>query len=61
MIEHGRIVERGTYRQLLARDGPFRRLAAELDRYCSRAMSDFHALLNEQIGHEFAVPWKNSA
>jgi ATP-binding cassette subfamily B protein len=30
VIDHGRIVERGSYRQLMARDGTFRRLAAEL-------------------------------
>jgi ATP-binding cassette subfamily B protein len=30
VVEHGRVVQRGTERQLLARDGPFRRLAREL-------------------------------
>jgi ABC-type multidrug transport system fused ATPase/permease subunit len=30
VVEHGRVVQRGTERQLLARDGPFRRLASEL-------------------------------
>jgi ATP-binding cassette subfamily B protein len=30
VIEHGRIVQRGTERQLLAEDGPFRRLAHDL-------------------------------
>ena len=30
MIEHGRIVQRGTERELLAEDGPFRRLAHDL-------------------------------
>ncbi|MDP8911537.1 MAG: ABC transporter ATP-binding protein/permease [Actinomycetota bacterium] len=31
VIEHGRIVQRGTERELLAQDGPFRRLAHELE------------------------------
>ena len=30
VLDHGRIVERGTYRQLMAADGTFRRLATEL-------------------------------
>ncbi|HEY8315273.1 MAG TPA: hypothetical protein VIG35_00300, partial [Gaiellaceae bacterium] len=30
VIEHGRIVQRGTERELLAADGPFRRLAHDL-------------------------------
>jgi ATP-binding cassette subfamily B protein len=30
VVEHGQIVERGTERELLARDGPFRRLARDL-------------------------------
>ena len=31
VIEHGRVVQRGTERELLAQDGPFRRLAHALD------------------------------
>ena len=30
VVEHGRIVQRGTERELLAEDGPFRRLARDL-------------------------------
>jgi ABC-type multidrug transport system fused ATPase/permease subunit len=30
VVEHGKIVERGTEQELLARDGPFRRLASDL-------------------------------
>ena len=30
VIEHGRICQRGTERELLAEDGPFRRLARDL-------------------------------
>jgi ABC-type multidrug transport system fused ATPase/permease subunit len=30
VLDHGRVVERGSYRQLMAMDGTFRRLAAEL-------------------------------
>ena len=30
VIEHGRVVQRGTERDLLAQDGPFRRLAHAL-------------------------------
>ncbi len=30
VLDHGRVVERGTYDRLLATEGPFRRLAAEL-------------------------------
>src|SRR5439155_21059847 len=30
VIEHGQIVQRGTERELLAEDGPFRRLARDL-------------------------------
>jgi ABC-type multidrug transport system fused ATPase/permease subunit len=30
VLDHGRVVERGTYDRLMAREGPFRRLAAEL-------------------------------
>ena len=30
VVEHGRIVQRGRASELLARDGPFRRLAREL-------------------------------
>ena len=30
VVEHGRIVQRGTERDLLAQDGPFRRLARDL-------------------------------
>ena len=30
VVEHGRIVQRGTERELLAKEGPFRRLAHKL-------------------------------
>ena len=30
VLDHGRVVERGTYDRLMATEGPFRRLAAEL-------------------------------
>jgi len=30
VVEHGRITQRGTERELLAADGPFRRLAHDL-------------------------------
>jgi ATP-binding cassette subfamily B protein len=33
VLEHGRIVQRGRFDELLERDGPFRRLARELDDY----------------------------
>ncbi len=31
VVEHGRVVQRGRERELLAEDGPFRRLAHALD------------------------------
>jgi ATP-binding cassette subfamily B protein len=31
VVEHGRIVQRGTEQELLGQDGPFRRLAHTLD------------------------------
>ena len=37
VIEHGRIVQRGTERQLLAEDGPFRRLARDLRQGVTRS------------------------
>ena len=36
VIEHGQIVQRGTERELLAEDGPFRRLARDLRQAVSR-------------------------
>ena len=55
VLDHGRVVERGTYDRLMATEGPFRRLAAELTGTVPGSMSDFHSLLNEQIGHEFSA------
>ena len=39
MIEHGRITQRGTYDDLIATDGPFRRLATTLQGVAARRVA----------------------
>ena len=42
-MEHGRVTQRGRFAELLASDGPFRRLASELEGAQLQAEADLQA------------------